>query len=311
MNRIKQYSLKTSPLYGLSNKRKLENIIGLKKYSLNKVSKHITYNTFMIAKKDGEERPVTAPNPYLKRIQRSAYNLMSRIEKPDWLMSGSKGKCYIDNAKYHQKNQSKYALTLDIKKFYPNCTRKYVFAFLSDTLKMSNDVAGVLADILTYNLEIPVGSPTSQLLAFFAYEKMFNELNSLAFKHECIFTVYVDDLAFSSQKPFDNKTLINDIAFILGKYGHSMKWQKMKIYSKNEDKLFTGVILDTNNQIKVPNNLHLKITNDRKQLDSLVEMSKVEKEKFKKSFHGRIVSARAIETDMYPELIKAVKAIGA
>jgi len=308
-SKFKQYSLEKSPLYNLSNKRKLESVMGLDKYSLNKISKHITYSNFTIAKKDGGERPVTAPNPYLKRIQRSVYNLMSRIEKPDWLISGSKGKCYIDNAKYHQMHKSQYALTLDIKNFYPNCTRKYVFGFLSGTMKMSNDVAGVLSDILTYNFEIPVGSPTSQLLAFFAYEKMFLELNSLAFSHGCIFTVYVDDLAFSSQTPFNVKTLMNDVAFILKKYGHSMKRRKKKYYSKEESKLFTGVILDTDNQLRVPNNLHLKITDDRKQFDGISEMSKAEKDKFKKKFHGRIISARNIDATEYSELVKAAKAI--
>jgi len=308
-SKVRQYPLEKSPLYGLSNKRKLESMIGLDKYSLNKISRHITYNNFTISKKDGGERPVTAPNPYLKRIQRSAYNLMSRIERPDWLISGSKGKCYIDNAKYHQNNQSQYALTLDIKNFYPNCTRKYVFGFLFDIMKMTNDVAGVLADVLTYNFEIPIGSPTSQLLAYFAYEKMFDELNSLAFKHGCVFTVYVDDLAFSSQTPFNNKALINDVAFVLKKYGHSMKRQKKKYYSKEDSKLFTGVVLDTDNQLKVPNNLHLKIKDDRKQLDDIGEMSKAEKDKFKKRFHGRIISARNIDITEYSELVKAAKAI--
>ena len=310
-NKIRQYSLEKSPLYRLSNKRKLESMIGLERYSLNKISSRITYNSFMIAKKgDGDgERLITAPNHYLKRIQRAAYNLMSRIEKPDWLISGSKGKCYIDNARYHQKNHSQYALTLDIKDFYPNCSRKYVFAFLSKTMKMSNDLAGVLADILTLDSSIPVGSPTSQLLAYFAYRDMFEELNLLALSYDCVFTVYVDDLAFSSQLPFNNKSVLNDVAFILKKYGHSVKRKKKKYYSKTKAKLFTGAILDIDNQIRVPNNLHLKIKNDREQIDNIDEMTKIEKDKFKKRLHGRVISARSIDDSEYVELIKAVRAI--
>ena len=307
--KIKQYPLERSPLYQLSNKRKLESLIGLDKYSLDKISKSITYSNFIIAKKDGGERPVTAPNAYLKRIQSSIYNLLSRIEKPDWLISGSKGKCYIDNARYHQRNQSQYALTLDIKDFYPSCTRKYVFAFLSNTMKMTDDLAGVLSDILTHNLTIPTGSPTSQLLAFFAYRKMFEELHSTALKYGCILTVYVDDLAFSSKVPFSSESLISEVAFVLKKYGHGMKRRKKKYYSKDDSKLFTGAILDANNQIKVPNNLHLKIKKDRERLGEVDNMDKSEKEKFKKSFYGRIMSARNIDTTQYPELINAVKSI--
>ena len=119
----KPYPLTSSPLYKLSSKRKLESIIGLDKYALNKITAQIRYSDFTITKKDGKLRPVTAPCPYLKRVQKALYNLLSRIEKPDWLISGSKGKCYIDNAKYHQRNHSQYAVTLDIKNFYPSCTR--------------------------------------------------------------------------------------------------------------------------------------------------------------------------------------------
>jgi len=308
-SKIKKYPLEKSPLYKLSNLRKIERIIGLNKYELDKISKHITYNVFNIKKKDGRDRPVAAPNPYLKKIQRSLYNLLSRIEKPDWLISGTKGKCYIDNAKFHQTNQSQYALTLDIKDFYPNCTRKNVFMFLSGTMKMSDDVAGTLADILTYNSGIPVGSPASQLLAFFAYKGMFEGLSSLAYRYGCVFTVYVDDLAFSSKTPFNTKALINDVVFILKINGHSIKRCKKRYYSKNEDKLFTGVVLVSDNSITVPNNLRLKIKNDKDQLIDFAEMPKQDKEKLKRRLQGRIVSARNIDSTVYPELIRAVKAI--
>jgi len=303
-NKIKIYASEKSPLYGLSNKRKLEEMIGLKKYALNKISKAITYDSFKQAKKSGGDRTVTAPNPYLKRIQRSAYNLMSRIEKPDWLISGSKGKCYIDNAKYHQMNQSKYALTLDIKDFYPNCTRKYVFDFLSSTMKMSNDVAGVLSDILTYKYEIPTGSPTSQLLAFFAYREMFDELHCLGLKYGCILTVYVDDLAFSSKIPFNSRSLVNEAAFILKKYGHGIKRRKKRYYGINDSKLFTGAVLDTDNRIRVPNNLHLKIKDDREWLENIDGVSKHEHDKRLRSLRGRVASARYIDPTTYPELRK-------
>jgi len=309
INKHKQYPIQSSPLYTLSNKRNLERLIGLEKYSLNKISEQLRYSDFTIAKKDGKARPVTAPYPYLKRVQRSLYNLLSRIEKPDWLISGSKGKCYIDNAKYHQRNQSQYARTLDIKNFYPNCTRKYVFAFFTKTMKMPNDVAGVLSDILTYRTTIPVGSPTSQLLAFFAYEDMFKELHSLALSHGCLFTVYVDDLAFSSTTPINHQQLLFDVAFILGKNGHKLKWKKKKVYSKNESKLFTGVVLDAENQLKIPNNLHNKIRKGMERLDDVENMGKTERDTFKKQLYGRIISARNIEPTRYAQLAMAVKAL--
>ena len=56
-------------------------------------------------------------------------SLIQKVERPEWLVSGEKGKCYIDNGKKHI--HSNYFLTMDIKKFYDNCEREYVFLFFT------------------------------------------------------------------------------------------------------------------------------------------------------------------------------------
>jgi len=174
---------------------------------------------------------------------------------------------------------------------------------------MSDDLAGVLSDVLTYKKAIPVGSPTSQLLAFFAYREMFEELHSLALSYGCIFTVYVDDLAFSSKIPIRHEFLIDDVAHVVGKSGHKLKWKKMKIYSKNDSKLFTGAVLDSRNDLKIPNKLQNKIRIGMEQLDDVESMKKMERRIFKKQLHGRIISARNIDPTRYTELDVAVQSI--
>jgi len=305
-NENRQYPLEKSPLYSLCNKRKLEEMIGLDRYVLNNTSDFISYFTYPNKKKDGSKRTISAPNDYLKRVQRSFHVLLQRIERPVWLISGCKGKCYIDNVRLHQNNQSRYALTLDIKKFYPNCTREYVSKFFFYTMKMSADIANLLSDMLTYNSEIPTGSPTSQLLAFLSYRKMFEELYDLAIKHNCVFSVYVDDLAFSNQNPFSKNALTNEAALVLRRYGHSIKRQKTRYYGKDEYKFITGGILTPDNLIKIPNNLHQKIKNDREKLFSSDELPEPEKERLIRTLQGRLVAARSIEPAEYPELTRAV-----
>lgn len=59
---------------------------------------------------------------------------------------------------------------------------------------MAGDLAGLCTDIVTYEGGIPTGCPTSQLLAFYAYENMFNEISEVAYKYGCIYSVYVDDI---------------------------------------------------------------------------------------------------------------------
>lgn len=126
-----------------------------------------------------EKRNITAPDRRIKEIQTRILQLLQKVERPEWLISGEKGKCYIDNGKKHI--HSNYFLTMDIKKFYDNCEREYVFRFFRDRLLMAGDLAGLCTDIVTYEGGIPTGCPTSQLLAFYAYENMFNEISEVAY----------------------------------------------------------------------------------------------------------------------------------
>ena len=62
----------------------------------------------------------------------------------------------------------------------------------------SPDVAKILTDIVTYEKCIPTGCPTSQLIAYYAYEDMFAGIKKIADNHGCLFSLYVDAMTFSS-----------------------------------------------------------------------------------------------------------------
>lgn len=81
------------------------------------------------------------------------------------------------------------------------------------------------------------GSPTSQLVAYFAYEKMFAEIKEVASSHGCIFTLYVDDMTFSSAEPFNKTKLQSEVSVLLRKYGHKEKSSKVRYYPKKAHKL--------------------------------------------------------------------------
>ena len=112
-----------------------------------------------------------------KQVQRRILRLIQFVERPEWVIAGTKEKSYIDNGKFHLK--SNYALMVDIKKFYDNCQREYVYRFFRNRLLNSPDVAEILTNIVTYEGGIPTGCPTSQLLAYYAYEDMFTKIKHL------------------------------------------------------------------------------------------------------------------------------------
>jgi RNA-directed DNA polymerase len=132
-------------------------------------------------------------------------------------------------------------ISIDIRKFYENCSREYIYQFFKNSLHTSSDVAVILTTIVTLENKLPTGSPTSQIIAYYAYQKMFNEIHDIAEQYGCIFTLYVDDMTFSSILPFNTSQLKNKIDIELRRYSHKPKYSKIKYFSKKKHKVVTGV----------------------------------------------------------------------
>lgn len=160
----------------------------------------INYTVSEIEKCSGGFRTIYNPCRELKQVQRRIKNLLSRISIPSWVFSGRKDVCHVDNGKYHE--HSVYFIQSDLHAFYDTCTRERVYRLFKDRFKCSSDVSALLSDLTTLTLEdgstvIPTGSPCAQLVAFLAYQDMFNELHNLARNQGYKFSLYVDDLTFS------------------------------------------------------------------------------------------------------------------
>jgi len=264
------------------------------------------YYSFDIDKKDGDQRSITAPMDDLKSIQQRILSLLTKVQRPDWLMSAERGKSYITNGQAHL--NSDYLLTMDIKKFYDNCKREYVYQFFIDIMKTSPDVSEILTNIVTVNGGIPTGCPTSQIIAYYAYQTMFLNIHAIAQKHNCIFTLYVDDMTFSSNEPFDPKRLMKDVEIELRKFGHRLKASKVKYYGRNRHKLVTGVALLKEHKLQIPNRLHKKIYTDAMKTKGMVVNQEISKEfGFLKSLQGRVQAARNVEPLIFPEIKRLVK----
>jgi hypothetical protein len=274
----------------------------MSKYGLDHIDKFGSYHFFDLCKPDGETRKITAPNVKLKKIQRRILDLLSPIIRPEWVIAGERGKSYIDNAKTHQ--YSDFFLTVDIKKFYDNCKREYVFRFFKNVLLMSGDVAGAITDLATRDGGIPTGSPTSQMIAYYAYKDMFAEICAQAKTFNCLFTLYVDDMTFSSSSPFDPQKLANQIDIILRKYGHKPKYRKVKYYCKNQSKVITGVAITPSHCLAVPNRLRHAIVENHRQL---VYAGETQHACLLKKLQGQINAARRIEVDAFAEINQKIQ----
>ena len=300
---IKKYDITQCALYKCRTRKRLEYLLRLDPGGLKMIDGIIGYHKFEIDKKHSDEkREITAPDKTLKGIQRRILYLLQRVIRPEWLISGEKQKCYIDNGKAHL--NGKYVLTIDIKKFYDNCTREPVYQFFVQKLKTSPDVAEILTNIITYNGGIPTGCPTSQIMAFYAYSDMFSEIFDLAKQHGCKFTLYVDDMTFSSKEPFSSHQLSQMIDRVLRKYGHKPKYPKVKYYGPSDYKPVTGTVVTPEHSLAVPNGLQKTIYDAFQTVKPLIGVETCSEEDARQilSLKGQTQAACNIEDGKFPEI---------
>ena len=75
---------------------------------------------------------------------------------------------------------------------------------------MSADVAWFISKLIIYENQLPIGSPTSQLVAFWSYKDMFDEILEYSLLNELKISVFVDDISFSSNKSISKNILYNE-----------------------------------------------------------------------------------------------------
>lgn len=238
MKHRKTYLLDQCPLYRMQSRRKMaQEIFNTELTLLERLANRASnYRVFGI--QQGEKtRQVEVPKPILERIHRRLFALFERIEKPDYLQSGVKGRSYITNARLHVGPVP--LVKIDVKKFYPSVDSAKVYRLFHESLHCSPDVAGLLTRLTTYDGHVPTGSCVSQLLAFFATKPMFDELNDLAANHELRFSCYVDDMTFSGACATP--------AFLWAAkqivHSHGFRYHKYHCYTAEQGKLVTGVLV--------------------------------------------------------------------
>jgi len=247
----KSYPIDQCQLYRLQSRKKLaKEVFNLELPALESLANNTSnYRIFKIPS-GNKERQVEVPKPILERIHRRLFVLLERINKPTYLQSGIKGRSYITNAKLHIGHVP--LVKLDVKKFYPSVDSARVYRFFNTVLLCSPDVSGLLTKLTTCEGHIPTGSCVSQLLAFFAAKPMFDELDCLAAKHGLKFSCYVDDLTFSGS--LATPSLLWGAKQVV--HAHGFGYHKDHFYTAEQDKLVTGVMVNSDRIAILPSKEH-------------------------------------------------------
>jgi RNA-directed DNA polymerase len=295
----KKYPLEKSPLFSIHNKNKLAELLRISRNELLSLASNNYYRVF--PKKSKEKiRIIEEPIGLRKRVHKRIQNLLSRIETPKYLFSGQKGISFIDNAKFHIDNS--YFIAVDIEGFYQNTEIEYIFRFFKYNLKMSDDLAWLFADIVTFENHIPTGSHLSQNLAYFSYSDLFNKINEHSIANNIRFSLYVDDMTFSCIMPISNKFHLS-INYLLKNVNLHLKRKKIKYYSKNQYKKITGAIITPTHKLSIPNNKQKKIYD----LKSSISINDPIEGKKLQQFLGLIRYGQQLNPNFYQNLYRTLR----
>ncbi|CUB06627.1 reverse transcriptase family protein [Marinomonas fungiae] len=257
----KSYQLHDSPFYKLNSKKRLASLLNIEHHQLKQVlsSSAPKFEKFTQVKVGKKPRAIQKPTNSFSPIHCRLASLLCRIGTPDYLHSGKKGRSNLSNAKDHIGKHK--LLAVDIKSFFESTSHEKVYSFFRGQLKCSPDIADTLCKLCLCDSHIPTGSQLSMPLAYWANSNMFDELEMLATKHSIKMSVYVDDVVFSGEQL--NKLFLSTVKKICSRYGMTVHPDKVRLYSREQPKVVTGVAI-IDGQLKVDHKQHKLLENDLK-----------------------------------------------
>ena len=213
--------------------------------------------TFLLRKKHGGYREITAPKGALHDILHALNIVLQTYDEPTpWAFGFVCGRSVVDNARPHV--GKRYILNLDLKDFFPTITRQQVadcltaepFGFSSLAAKL---ISG-LATVRTKNNEevLAQGFATSPTLSNFICREMDKEIASIAAAQGITFTRYADDLTFSADTDIlrPQGELVQQVKAIVERYGFRLNEAKTHLQRRGKRQEVTGLMVTEKVNVK-------------------------------------------------------------
>lgn len=140
------------PFYGLQSKKMLKHLLQIQDSQFLKQD-FVASLVYPHIVTDPKDRLIESPHDKLKVIQRRIKNHLAKIDVDKNVFSGVKDRSYADNAKMHVGDARKNLFKIDLTAFFPSISRETVFRFFVDDLLCSCDVAEILTNLTTIDLD--------------------------------------------------------------------------------------------------------------------------------------------------------------
>lgn len=251
-------------------------------------NKNELYHKFYILKKNGKKREIIAPSekikPYLQSINKffqTAYDYKNN----SFQVAYKKNKNVINNAILHKDNN--YIFKIDLKDFFPSCKRDYVrkyISFLFSSCPNNTFLIEKFLDLILYNDGLFIGNPVSGTLANVIISSPVLYIKFMCDKMNINFSVYADDMTFSSSR-FISKDMILNIfnkAFLYYNMDKDFVLNTDKCYGlSNSNRFITGVAINNKDQLTCRRRKYNRIRQTLYQLNNNDKSHIVSKNKIK------------------------------
>ncbi len=220
------------------------------------------YIEFSIKKRNGGYRKINIPKKDLKQIQRRLLEVLYNVYEFKECQQGfMKNRSIVTNAKKHI--GANYVLNLDLKDFFDTINFGRIRGlFLGKPFNLNNEVATILAKIVTNENRLPQGAPTSPIISNMICYILDNNIEKYFKNYNCNYTRYADDITISTKsyrfpkqiarKDLNNNIILGDrlIKIIEEEAGFIINRNKTKFSEKMKRQEVTGIIINEKINIK-------------------------------------------------------------
>ena len=220
------------------------------------------YTVFEIRKRAGGRRKISGPVTPLKLIQRKLNQVLQAVYRSRGPVHGFvHGRSIKSNAEAHK--GCRLVLNIDLTDFFPSIHFGRVKGLLqSKAYQLPEQVALVLAQICCHEKALPVGAPTSPVVANMVCAPLDAELLVFARQHHCFYTRYADDITFSTDRPgfapavayrddTSHDWIIGDeLKRILKRNTFRINEAKSRVFGKNSRQEITGLVVNSRTNVK-------------------------------------------------------------
>lgn len=302
----------------------IASILGIKlqdlTFLLYKKAEDKKYISFVISKKSGGKRKISAPINSLKSLQKKTAGILqeciSEIEVDTKRINrASHGfrldKSILTNASAHR--NKRYVFNIDLEDFFSSITFPRIRGYLISDKNFGFNplVATTIAQIACMDSKLPQGSPCSPIISNLIAGILDVHLARLASANGCIYTRYADDITFSTNKidfpaavarhsaeQSHDWTVGKQLAGLIKKSGFSINASKTRMQYRTSRQQVTGLVV--NKKISAPQEYRHQV---RAYVNSLirrgfylVENGKKKEEGSIQKLHGMLGFIHAVES---------------